>query len=54
VSITTVGPDIDTLANRLMDTITRADAAEDSADRDDRIIKGVLTVRESTQPPSGM
>ncbi|WP_176706773.1 LacI family DNA-binding transcriptional regulator [Paenibacillus hemerocallicola] len=54
VSITTVGPDIDTLANRLMDTITRADAAEDSTDRNDRIIEGVLTVRESTQPPFGM
>ncbi|TMV48668.1 LacI family transcriptional regulator [Paenibacillus mesophilus] len=52
VSITTVGPDIDVLANRLMDTIAQADAVENN-DRNDRRIEGVLTVRESTRPPFG-
>ncbi|GAA3403587.1 LacI family DNA-binding transcriptional regulator [Paenibacillus hodogayensis] len=50
VPITTVGPNVDALARRLMDTITEQDGRE--SDRFEQIVESVLTVRQSTQAPS--
>ncbi|MDF2714675.1 MAG: transcriptional regulator [Paenibacillus sp.] len=51
VAITTVGPDIDSLAARLLDIVTGAELSGDEAELGG-MMESQLTVRGSTRPPS--